>query len=84
MMRSRSQRSTRAPATRPSSSQDAYSAVCTSATRAGSWVSRAASNGIATNVSPSPAEEMVDAVHSRQNGLLRPGRVTAPTVTRSC
>jgi hypothetical protein len=83
MMRSRSQRSTRAPATRPSSSQDAYSAVCTSATRAGSWVSRAASNGIATNVSPSPAE-MVDAVHSRQNGLLRPGRVTAPTVTRSC
>jgi hypothetical protein len=41
------------------------------------------SNGIATNVSPSPAE-MVDAVHSRQNGLLRPGRVTAPTVTRSC
>jgi hypothetical protein len=73
MMRNRSQRSASAPATSPSSSQDVYSAVCTRATCAGSWVSRAARSGIATKVTPSPAADTVEDVHSRQNGAPRSG-----------
>ena len=77
MMRNRSQRSASAPATRPSSSQDVYSAACTSATFAGSWVSRAASSGIATKVSPSPADDTTADVQNRQNRPPSPGPLTS-------
>jgi hypothetical protein len=62
--RRRSQRSARAPLTRPSSSHGSQPAAKTTETCSGSRVSVAASSGIAVRKTPSPRLEMAVAVHS--------------------
>src|SRR5829696_4609486 len=67
--RRRSQRSSRAPLSRPNSSHGSHSAKLTTDTSSGSRVSVAASNGSAVPYTPSPRLETPCAAHSLANPL---------------
>jgi hypothetical protein len=75
-----STRSANAPETSDNTNQGSCCATAPPATRAGSEVNEAISNGPATSVIPSPVVDTADATHSLTKSAPRRGRLSVVTV----